>query len=372
MVTSKKTKSKNSSAAPAASSPPVQIDHLLERILLRLGDLKAHSLDELLAAFFEPTAKGGKHKFSDEQRQLLRDALTTLEKKQRVEVKGKADAWEIKALPLEDDRFKIVPAFRDLIPPPAPDEEAKMAEWVINTPDDQIDAAFVWQGKDVLLDGHRRHRLLSLLGRKCRIEKRAFDNEDAAKEWVEQLHYSRRNTSAEWKSYLRGRRYNQEKQAHGGDRKTEKSSTLSASLKTKERLAQEYGVDPATIQRDGKLAEGIDMLAPILGEDVIRRYFSRALPWSRGDIGQLAKLAASDKAELKRVVKAAVEAGGRPKFSEAASKATLEDKAEQLAERLLKEGPKRSLQLLERIAKRLKMQLVPLAGEEESPTPTTA
>jgi hypothetical protein len=74
---------------------------------------------------------------------------------------------------------------------------------------------------------------------------------------------ARRNLTPEQKSALRGRRYQLEKQAHGGERRSEESSPQSEELKTSERMAEELGVSPATIERDAQFVEGLDALAEV-------------------------------------------------------------------------------------------------------------
>lgn len=66
----------------------------------------------------------------------------------------------------------------------------------------------------------------------------------------------RRNLRPEQMSLLRGRRYNRTKKTHGGQRE---SSPQNDDLKTAERLAQQHGVSKATIERDGKFAEAVEV-----------------------------------------------------------------------------------------------------------------
>lgn len=61
----------------------------------------------------------------------------------------------------------------------------------------------------------------------------------------------RRNLHPDQASYLRGKRYNGEKQAHGGQ-VPGSSSQNDNSIKSHERLAEEYKVSPATITRAGE------------------------------------------------------------------------------------------------------------------------
>jgi hypothetical protein len=61
---------------------------------------------------------------------------------------------------------------------------------------------------------------------------------------------------------LRGKRYNGEKQAHGGQVPGSSSGQNVHSLETTaEKLSTEYNVDEKTIRRDGQFAAAVDSLA---------------------------------------------------------------------------------------------------------------
>jgi len=76
---------------------------------------------------------------------------------------------------------------------------------------------------------------------------------------------SAHNLHPDQASYLRGKRYNAEKQAHGAEQGGRGNQHLVSSQndnlpKTHERLAEEYKVSPATITRDGQYAAAVDTL----------------------------------------------------------------------------------------------------------------
>ena len=83
----------------------------------------------------------------------------------------------------------------------------------------------------------------------------------------------RRDLTGEQKSYLRGKRYQQEKRQDGGHG-DQKSGTETQYPKTHQRLAKEYGVAPSTIQADAQFADALDTLAALradLREAVLTR-----------------------------------------------------------------------------------------------------
>lgn len=111
-----------------------------------------------------------------------------------------------------------------------------------------------------------------------------FANRAAVIEFIINNQLGRRNLSEQQKSLLRGRRYNTEKAARGGDRKSagksdEKSKAHDGPLiqeSTAEKLAAEFNVSKNTIKRDGTFDKAVsaieaanpDAKAPILSGKV--------------------------------------------------------------------------------------------------------
>ena len=66
-------------------------------------------------------------------------------------------------------------------------------------------------------------------------------------------------------------RYNRQKKAQGGDRKSEGSKDQNEPLiSTAERLAAEHHVSPASVKRAGKFAEEVDAQGPEVAKAVWR------------------------------------------------------------------------------------------------------
>jgi hypothetical protein len=80
---------------------------------------------------------------------------------------------------------------------------------------------------------------------------KTFETRDQAKCWIIENQLSRRNLTPEQTAYLRGIRHDLEKDRHQNDADTGR---------TRERLAKEYGVSPATIRRDAQFAQAVDAL----------------------------------------------------------------------------------------------------------------
>jgi hypothetical protein len=153
----------------------------------------------------------------------------------------------------------IDPELQELIPPLEDAELARLEASIRR--DGCMDALKVWRDGEasILLDGHNRHGICERLGLPYRVEAvESVTTRYEAIQWMIDLQLSRRNLTPERQSYLRGRRYNEEKCEHGGDRK---SSYHSDNLKkTIDLIATEYGVGAATISRDALFASAVDAL----------------------------------------------------------------------------------------------------------------
>ena len=104
-------------------------------------------------------------------------------------------------------------------------------------------------------------------------------------DWIINNQLGRRNLSPEQASYLRGKRYNLEKTAgHGA-----KSAHHSEGQHTAEKLAAEYKVSRATIERDGQFAEAVDTLAQNVGHAVKQQILTRDAPLTKEATVHLAK-----------------------------------------------------------------------------------
>ena len=156
------------------------------------------------------------------------------------------------------------------------------------------EALIVWRGPGVLIDGHHRHAICVRHGLPYSIREIDFADRAAAIDWIERNQDGRRNTTPEGLSYRRGRRYLDERQGHGGNRRGAKPSGHIDRLKTDERLAAHYMVAPKTIRRDAEFAEAVDLLASRCGAEVRRFILTRRVKLSRQVVLRLWRLRVAD------------------------------------------------------------------------------
>lgn len=181
--------------------------------------------------------------------------------------------------------IKLDEEFAGLMAPLSSDEFKLLEESIKK--EGCLEPLVVWREMNILLDGYNRYRIC---GNKVpyKIRELNFEARDEAENWIITNQLSRRNATAELVSYLRGRRYNREKARWGGERE---ASSQSDNLKTHERLAEEYGVGPATIARDGAFAEAVDELREVLEDNSFKKNaLVRECKLGRGDVVKLARI----------------------------------------------------------------------------------
>lgn len=84
-------------------------------------------------------------------------------------------------------------------------------------------------------------------------------------DWIINNQLGKRNVTPEQASYLRGRKYNREKQAHGGQIPGTREQNVPSIKDTAEALAEHFKVSDMTIKRDGQFAEAVDKIAETVG-----------------------------------------------------------------------------------------------------------
>jgi ParB family chromosome partitioning protein len=134
--------------------------------------------------------------------------------------------------------------------------------------DDNLSDYWSWKCKNcgsvdvddeyVLIDGHNRFEICQQNNISFEVCYKLFSSREEAADWIDSNQLGRRNLTPEQMSLLRGRRYNRAKKTHGGER--EASHQNEDLRKTSEVLAEQHGVSKATIERDGKFAEAVEVL----------------------------------------------------------------------------------------------------------------
>ena len=182
---------------------------------------------------------------------------------------------------LNDEGIKknivILPILKDLIRPLDNDEIGQLkANILANGCQDSLK---VWQTTQkvinpdsatneeqfVLIDGHNRYKICTENNVSFAVSIMKFQSLDDVISWMIDLQLGRRNMSPNEIAYYRGLKYNQEKKIE----KTDNFSSTGTSLKTSQKLAEQYGINEKTIRRDAEFAKGVESLSPELKRDFL-------------------------------------------------------------------------------------------------------
>lgn len=124
----------------------------------------------------------------------------------------------------------------------------------------------VWKGQDILVDGHNRHHICKKHQIAFKVQPMAFEDRDEACEWILTHQLARRNLTESQIAYAEGKLYAIRKKRQGPQ------SAQNAHIepgKTADVIAEERGVDPATVRRNAKFAEAVDSLPEEIREEVL-------------------------------------------------------------------------------------------------------
>jgi hypothetical protein len=168
----------------------------------------------------------------------------------------------------------ILDELKELIPPLLSDETQQLEKNIIEfgvkdpltvweTTEDVITPTGSTRPVFVLIDGHNRFKIITRHTLDYRINIMSFPSLNSVKEYMIDYQLGRRNLTPEQSSFLRGKRYLQEKQERGGY-KADK-----ANVDVSEELAKTYGVSNRTIKRDGEYAAGLEKIATPLRTEIL-------------------------------------------------------------------------------------------------------
>lgn len=160
--------------------------------------------------------------------------------------------------------IKIDPEFESLIPPLSEEEFEQLKENILEAGECH-DPILVWNS--FIVDGHNRWKIIKDNPEiDYHVREMVFLSKDDAKAWMIKNQLGRRNLTKEMQSYLRGQRYELEKKTQGTNNQYTQQENenhqneVFHSGSTAERLAEEYGVSKATIERDAQFAKGVDAI----------------------------------------------------------------------------------------------------------------
>lgn len=214
--------------------------------------------------------------------------------------------------------LQIDPEFESKIPPLTEDEYQQLAENIISE-GVVLMPLIVWNG--TIVDGHNRYKIVQEHPEIVfTVHEKDFDNRYEALVWICNNQLGRRNLTPVQKKMLVGDRYEAEKMAHGGDRKSEeaKSSGQNDHLKsasegaTRRRISEETGTSESYVKRASQFSQGAtaaEEVSPGFRQEVLS---GKVKPTQK----EMWAIAKAPPEERKRLIQEVKEAAGAPEEEE--------------------------------------------------------
>lgn len=160
----------------------------------------------------------------------------------------------------------IDPGFESVCPPLTEDEFIMLEQNILS--DGEVTSPLIMWNNNLIDGHHRRQIILKHPELPFQIKEVAFNNKYEAIAWICKNQAGRRNLTPEQLTYLIGKRYEADKQSWGasdgfrGNGNDESVSYQNDNLlkaeKTNERIAKEYGIGSASVNRAEQFAKGVD------------------------------------------------------------------------------------------------------------------
>jgi len=191
--------------------------------------------------------------------------------------------------------LEINETFKNLISSLTEDEYQSLENSILVNGYDESYPIITW--RNTIIDGHNRYEICQKHNiTNYTISEKQFENEHEVINWIICNQINRRNLNEDQKAYLIGTRYNNEKRANGGDRKSvDNTCTLKSTADT---IAEEMHVSPGTVKNNGDYATAVDILTGIDYTVTRQCILSGILLVSRTTLENISKLEPAIQKEL--------------------------------------------------------------------------
>jgi hypothetical protein len=157
-------------------------------------------------------------------------------------------------------KLRINDEFRKLLWPLSPEEREQLEASI--SAEGCRDPLVIWG--QTIVDGHNRYEICTRLDIPFDVIEMEFADNEAAADWIDRNQAGRRNATPDQLRLIRGRIYNRMKKAQGAPEGNQNRNIQRDQIepveRTADKLAEQFKVSPATIKRDGQLAESVEAL----------------------------------------------------------------------------------------------------------------
>ena len=185
--------------------------------------------------------------------------------------------------------------------PPLTDEERQQLEENLLADKEKLAPICIWHDgeKDVIVDGMHSWPIVKKHKLSYRTRVMKFADYDEAELWLIRHQLGTRGIDPDAAKKLRGTLYNKLKQPHGGQTPEEGKYQIDTSLLTRETVAAQTGVSPATIARDGAFVDELATLETDLQKAIAMRHIKLSAP----ELKRLASLSKADQNAMGTVLR---------------------------------------------------------------------
>lgn len=185
--------------------------------------------------------------------------------------------------------FRVDSEFKNFITPLSTEEYKELEKSILR--EGCRDKLILWgSGRfPVLVDGHNRLKICEEHQIPYETIKMDFENYQEVMQWMITNQLARRNVTDEQRKYLIGKRMANEKILDKGNQYTSAIPQSEGKQNTSERIATDYGISRATVERNQDYAQAVDTIAENLGEDIKTKILSSEIKLTDKDTKDIAK-----------------------------------------------------------------------------------
>ncbi len=186
--------------------------------------------------------------------------------------------------------------FKNLIPPMKPEEFQGLKESIVNNGYDILYPIVIWN--KIIIDGHNRYSICKDFNIEFSASEKEFNDRFEVINWIINNQLNRRSMTNEQRSYLIGKRYQEEKKEEFRPKLGNNVVTLRPKNSViEQRIAEKYKVSPVTVRKAEKFANAIDEVANNASINPYKM-LGREIKGTRKDIVELSQKPAEVQKEI--------------------------------------------------------------------------